>query len=246
MRWIYLSPHLDDAVLSAGGLIYEQTKSGLPVEIWTFMCGYPPDPPEGEYSSFAQLQHTQWGFSSAQDGIRIRREEDQRAGTRVGASVVHFDFLDCVYRRGANGEWLYYEISTPPREEDEEIPSQIAGAVAARLMPDDVLVCQLSVGSHVDHVLVRRAAEMLGRPLLYDADIPYLFEKPHELEPKAAGMNESVHLVTETGLKSWQEAILEYKSQIVVLGESFNTAEKAKWAIQSYWAGQKGISLWKA
>ena len=245
MRWIYLSPHLDDAVLSAGGLIYEQTKLGIPVEIWTFMCGYPPELPEGEYSSFAQSLHKEWGFPSARAGIHIRREEDQRAAARVGAGVVHFDFLDCVYRRGANGEWLYYEISTPPREEDEEIPSQIAGAVSARLMPDDVLVCQLSVGSHVDHVLVRRAAEMLGRPLLYDADIPYLFERPHELEPKTAGMRESVYVVTETGLKSWQEAILEYKSQLPVLGDSFNTVEKAKGAIQSYWAERKGIPLWK-
>jgi len=245
MRWIYLSPHLDDAVLSAGGLIYDQTKLGIPVEIWTFMCGYPPELPEGEYSSFAQSLHKEWGFPSARVGIHIRREEDQRAAARVGAGVVHFDFLDCVYRRGANGEWLYYEISTPPREEDEKIPSQIAGAVSARLMPDDVLVCQLSVGSHVDHVLVRRAAEMLGRPLLYDADIPYLFEKPHELEPKTAGMRESVYVVTETGLKSWQEAILEYKSQLPVLGDSFNTVEKAKGAIQSYWAERKGIPLWK-
>ena len=244
MRWIYLSPHLDDAVLSAGGLIYEQTKLGIPVEIWTFMCGYPPELPEGEYSSFAQALHKEWGFPSAQAGIHIRREEDQRAAARVGAGVVHFDFLDCIYRRGANGEWLYYEISTPPREEDQGIPSQIAGAVSARLLPDDVLVCQLSVGSHVDHVLVRRAAELLGRPLLYDADIPYLFENPHELEPKTAGMKESVYVVTETGLKSWQEAILEYKSQLPVLGDSFNTVEKARGAIQSYWAGQKGISLW--
>jgi LmbE family N-acetylglucosaminyl deacetylase len=244
MRWIYLSPHLDDAVLSAGGLIYEQTKSRLSVEIWTLMCGYPPDPPEGEYSSFAQLQHTQWGFSSAQDGIRIRREEDQRAGSHVGASVVHFDFLDCIYRRGANSEWLYYDISTPPREEDAHIPSQIAEVVSTRLMPDDTLVCQLSVGSHVDHVLVRQAAELLRRPLVYAVDIPYLFYRPHELEPKAAGMKESVHLVTETGLRGWQEAILEYKSQLPVLGDSFNTVEKAQEAIQSYWAERKGIPLW--
>jgi LmbE family N-acetylglucosaminyl deacetylase len=245
MRWIYLSPHLDDAVLSAGGLIYEQTKSGIPVEIWTFMCGYPADPPEGEYSSFAQMQHTQWGFSSAQDGIRIRREEDQRAGAWVGASVVHFDFLDCIYRRGANGEWLYYDIFTAPGDEDAEIRSQIVETVSTRLLPDDVLVCQLSVGSHVDHVLVRQAAELLGRPLLYDVDIPYLFYKPHELEPKAAGMKQFVHFVTETGLRCWQEAILEYKSQLPVLGDSFNTVEKAREAIQSYWEERKGISLWR-
>jgi hypothetical protein len=37
MRWIYLSPHLDDAALSAGGLIYEQTQAGIQVEIWTFI-----------------------------------------------------------------------------------------------------------------------------------------------------------------------------------------------------------------
>src|SRR5688500_2175350 len=245
MRWIYFSPHLDDAVLSAGGLFYEQTKSGITVEILMFICGYPPDPLEGEYSSFAQLQHTQWGFTSAQDGIRIRREQDQRACTRVGARVIHFDFLDCIYRRGPDGEGLYYDISAPPRDEDAETPSQIVEAISTHLRPDDVLVCQLSVGSHVDHVLVRQAADLLRRPLLFDADIPYLFYKPHELESKTAGMMESVHLVTEAGLQSWQEAVLEYKSQLPVLGDSFNTEEKARESIQAYWAERKGIPLWK-
>lgn len=245
MRWIYLSPHLDDAVLSAGGLIYEQTKSGIPVEIWTCMCGFPPELPESEYSAFAQSLHREWGFSAAVEGIRIRRQEDQSAAARIGASVLHFDFLDCIYRRGNNGVWLYDAIAVPPREEDAGIPSQIAAVVVTRLMPDDVLVCQLSVGSHVDHVLVRKAAELLGRPLLYDVDIPYLFDKPHELEPKAAGMKESVQLVTEAGLGAWQGAILEYKSQLPVLGDVFNTPEKAEQAIQAYWAQRKGISLWK-
>jgi LmbE family N-acetylglucosaminyl deacetylase len=33
MRWIYLSPHFDDAVLSCGGLIFDQAQAGTPVEI---------------------------------------------------------------------------------------------------------------------------------------------------------------------------------------------------------------------
>jgi LmbE family N-acetylglucosaminyl deacetylase len=245
MRWVYVSPHLDDAVLSAGGLIYEQTKAGIPVEIWTCMCGYPPELPESEYSSFAQSLHKDWGFSSAREGIGIRRQEDQRAAGRLGASVRHFDFLDCIYRRAENGEWLYDAIAVPPRREDTKIPSQIAAELSSRLRPDDVLVCQLSVGSHVDHVLVRQAAEILARPLLYDVDIPYLFEKPHELEPKATGMRESIQPITESGLKAWQEAILEYKSQIPVLGAHFNTPEKARQAIQSYWASRNGIAIWQ-
>ena len=244
MRWIYLSPHLDDAVLSAGGLIYEQTQSGLPVEIWTFMCGYPAGP-AGEVSPFAQSLHEQWEFSSAEEATRLRRQEDKTAAAIVGANVIHFDFLDCIYRRGPDGEWLYEDISIPPRPEDGELPSQIAEAISKRLQSEDVLVCQLSVGSHVDHVLVRQGAELLEYPLRYDIDVPYIFYKPEELGPKSAGMEESVYSITEAGLNRWKEAALAYKSQIGVLGDAFNTPEKAQESIQAYLAGQNGIRLFQ-
>lgn len=240
MRWIYLSPHLDDAVLSAGGLIYEQTQAGITVEIWTFMCGYAPP---GAVSAFAELQHAQWGFSSAEETTRMRRQEDKTAAALVGASVVHFDFLDCIYRRGIHGEWLYDDIFMPPHPEEAGIPAQIAEAISTRLQPDDVLVCQLSVGSHVDHVLVRQGAELLGYPIRYDIDVPYIFYKREELGPKSAGMKESVYPITETGLNRWKEAALAYKSQIIVLGDAFNTPEKAQASIQEYWAEEQGIRL---
>ena len=242
MRWIYLSPHLDDAVLSAGGLIYEQTHSGIPVEIWTVMGGYAPP---GQVSPFAELQHAQWGFSSAEETTRMRRQEDKTAAAIVGARVVHFDFLDCIYRRGTHGEWLYSDISVPPHPEDAGMPVKIAETISARLQPEDVLVCQLSVGSHVDHVLVRQGAELLGYPLRYDIDVPYIFYKPEELAPKSAGMKASVHSITETGLSRWKEAALAYKSQIVVLGEAFNTPEKVQASIQAYWAEYQGVRLLK-
>jgi LmbE family N-acetylglucosaminyl deacetylase len=240
MRCIYLSPHLDDAVLSAGGLIYEQTHSGIPVEIWTFMCGYAP---EEAVSPFAQLLHAQWGFSSAEETTRLRREEDKNAAAMVGASVHHFDFLDCIYRRGTDGEWLYSDVFLPPRPEDAGIPAQIAETISSHLQPADVLICQLSVGSHVDHVLVRQGAELLGRPLRYDIDVPYIFYKPEELSPKSAGMQATVHPITESGLNAWKEAILAYKSQLPVLGEAFDTPEKAQKSIHSFWDTYKGIRL---
>lgn len=242
MRWIYLSPHLDDAVLSAGGLIYEQTQSGIPVEIWTFMCGYAP---EEAVSPFAEAMHQQWGFSSAEETTRARREEDKNAAAIVGARVVHFDFLDCIYRRKPSGEWLYSEISVPPFPEDTDLPQQIADAVSARLLPDDVLVAQLSVGSHVDHVLVRQAAELLGRPLLYDIDVPYIFYKPEEFESKSTGMVEKTHFITESGLKSWLDAVLEYKSQLPALGEAMSTPEQTRESIHAYWSEWKGIRLFQ-
>jgi LmbE family N-acetylglucosaminyl deacetylase len=239
MRWIYLSPHLDDAVFSAGGLIYEQAQAGFSVEIWTFMSGFP----EPDVSPFAQALHKRWGFSSAEETIRGRRAEDKNAAAILGASTLHFDFLDCIYRRGANGEWLYPDLFVPPYPEDARIPVQIAQAISARLRPDDVLVCQLAVGSHVDHVLVRQGAELVGRSLLYDIDVPYILNHPGEGEAKSAGMKESEHLITETGLSRWQEAALTYKSQLAALGDPFDTPEKVRAAIQAYWEERGGICL---
>src|SRR5258707_15485384 len=104
MRWIYISPHLDDAVLSAGGLIHEQTQAGDSVEIWTFMCGVPS---ETELSPFARRLHEMRGMSSAEEVVRGRRAEDVKAAAAVGANPVRFVYLDCIYRRGKNAEWLY-------------------------------------------------------------------------------------------------------------------------------------------
>jgi LmbE family N-acetylglucosaminyl deacetylase len=237
MRWIYLSPHLDDAALSAGGLIYDQVQSGTPVEIWTLMSGYPP---EGEFSQFAQLQHYMWGFPSAEAAVSARREEDRRAAGILGARPVHFDFLDCIYRRGSNGEWLYSDISVPAHEEDAALPDQIASALLDRLQPEDTVVCPLAIGSHVDHILVRQGAEKACLPLLYDIDMPYFLSRQEEFDPSSAGMKETVQAVTDVGLEAWQEAVLEYKSQLPLFGEYMYTPDKAREALQAYrdrWGG---------
>jgi LmbE family N-acetylglucosaminyl deacetylase len=238
MRWIYISPHLDDAVLSAGGLIYEQTRAGMDVEIWTLLCGFPPSE---EFSPFAQVLHYQWGIPAAAEGVSTRRAEDTKAASIVGAKTVHFDFLDCIYRRGKNGDWLYSNVFVPPHEDDEDLPARIAESISARLQPTDQLVCQLGLGSHLDHVLVRRAVELLQRPILYDVDIPYLFNSPAELASQTAGMKANTHRITDSGLSSWQDAILAYESQLSGL---FDSPEAMRTQIQQYWSEYIGIRLW--
>ncbi|MCE9644517.1 MAG: PIG-L family deacetylase [Chloroflexi bacterium] len=238
MRWIYISPHLDDAVLSAGGLIHEQTRAGMEVEIWTMMCGFPPT---AELSPFAQVLHYQWGIAEAADVVAARRAEDVHAAGLVGARAVHFDYLDCIYRRGRSGEWLYFDIYVPPHEDEADLPARMAESISARLKPDDQLVCQLALGSHVDHVTVRRAVDLLQKPVQYDVDIPYLFNSPDELALKTAGMKETVQPVSEAGLTSWQDAIAAYTSQ---LGMLFETPEAMRARIQAYWSEKGGIRLW--
>jgi LmbE family N-acetylglucosaminyl deacetylase len=239
MRTIYFSPHLDDAVLSAGGWIYDQTQAGHSVEIWTFMCGFP----EGtELTDFAKRLHKLWGTTSAEDTIRVRRAEDQRAVALVGAKAVHFDFLDCIYRRGRDGEFLYRDAIIRPNPAEADLPAQIAQTMIAWLKPDDLVITQLAIGGHVDHIIMRSAAELLRRSLVWVADIPYLLNYPDDLSSKTAGMKDSVQPISEAGLKVWQNAIEMYVSQFSTL---FDSPEIMRQKISGYWSERKGIRFWQ-
>jgi LmbE family N-acetylglucosaminyl deacetylase len=218
MRWIYISPHLDDAVLSVGGLIHDQARDGNRVEIWTLVCGFPP---EADLTPFAQVLHFQWGFASAEETVRLRRAEDERAASIVGAKTVHFDFPDCIYRRGADGEPLYpLDVFVEPHPAETDLPAQMTAALASRLEPDDVLVCPLTVGGHADHIIVRRAVEGLGRSLWYYADVPYVLDHPSALETYSRRMQPKRQKVSSAGLVAWVAGISAYASQISTLFES--------------------------
>lgn len=240
MRWIYISPHLDDAVLSAGGLIYEQSRAGTPVEIWTVVCGVPS---HRRLSEFARELHRQWGTTTARQTVLLRRREDRAAAARVGARVRHFDVPDCIYRLDPSGDFLYRDIFVPPHAQEAGLSERIAADLAARLRADDVLACPLTIGGHVDHVLVRRAVELLGRPLRYYADVPYLLYHPEALETAVAGLEVEVWPVGEEGLRAWIEGVAAYRSQIAAL---FGNEAAMQIGIRRVWeeAG-RGVRLWR-
>jgi LmbE family N-acetylglucosaminyl deacetylase len=242
MRWIYLSPHFDDAVLSCGGLIFEQAQTlhgNVSPEIWTILAG---EPPPGPLSEFARQNYSLWGINNDEDAVAIRREEDEAAAATVGADLVHFDIPDCIYRRSPGGEYLYTEtVLTSPHPSDRKLPKRIASALRSELRKDDLLVSPLSLGGHVDHGLVRQAAESLHRSLWYYADVPYVLNNPQTLEPAITALESQLYRVSETGLETWLEAVAAYRSQVGSLIKGAGTLELA---IRSYWAKERGIRLW--
>ncbi len=96
MRWIYFSPHLDDVVLSCGGLIWQQTQAGDNVEVWTICAG---DLPAGPYTAFVEELHARW--ETSENAVLIRRREDRMACSRLGATWRHLPIPDSVYRRSS-------------------------------------------------------------------------------------------------------------------------------------------------
>jgi len=237
MRWIYISPHLDDAILSAGGLIFDQVHQGQPVEIWTVMCGFPE---EGKLSPFAQFLHAQWGFSSTAETVRLRRLEDRRAADRVGAQVFHLDIPDCIYRRSPEGEPLYpIGVFVDPHPADSDLPRQITDRLQAGLTPEDVVVCPLAIGGHVDHILTRKGVEGLKRRIWYYADVPYVLNEPGALSLLEGSYRSQRFSISPEGMIAWLEAVEAYRSQLSTL---FQDVDSMRRSIREY--GEQGVRLW--
>ena len=93
MYWIYISPHLDDAAYSCGGLIWMQCQSNQNVNIWTVFAG---EPPEGSLSTFAKSILKRWGLDAVP--TKHRRSEDIHSSQILGANWRHFDYQDAIYR----------------------------------------------------------------------------------------------------------------------------------------------------
>jgi LmbE family N-acetylglucosaminyl deacetylase len=238
MRWVFLSPHPDDAALCAGGLIFDLVRSGAAVEIWTVFAGVPPTE---DLSSFARHMHSKWRTASARETIEVRRREDSKAAELLGARASHFNFLDAIYRNNQDGTALYADpVGAALDLLDAMLPAQICDVLVEGLRRDDPVVTLLGIGDHVDHVLVRQAAELLRRPLLYVADFPYILKHSESVVSGVAGMTSTLRPVSEAGVTAWIEAVCAYRSQLEAIFDRLDPGA----SVRDYCARYGGVRLW--
>lgn len=235
---VYLSPHLDDAVLSCGGAIYHHATAGEPVQVITVFAGeYTGD----KRSPFAQVQHDQWGNWS--QIMALRRAEDKAALTLLGAEGRYLDHLDAVYRSDANGAWMYVNLKTLFGELHPADPLAGDGTVEladqfARIIPRDgrqVIYAPLAIGHHVDHQIIHMAARHLlamGYRVVFYEDYPYA-ERPGVLESAltedGGGRIETIPL-EPADLMAKVSALRYYGTQMAVLFGGVEAMPNRVWA----------------
>ena len=217
---IYLSPHLDDAILSCGGQIFEQVRKGVRVLLVTVAAG---EPEATVHSPFAEFLHHNWQLT-AEEVVSRRRAEDGAAAKRLGAAHRHWSLPDAIYRvNPKSGEPLYTsdeDIFGERDESEQPLIGELAQKIA-KLPQGRQLIAPLAVGNHVDHQLVRRAAEAAhGDGLLYYEDYPYVQRDRSALrallQPREQWRSTVVRLSQEA-LQAKIEAISCYRSQLGVL-----------------------------
>lgn len=223
--YLYLSPHLDDAVLSCGGLIHRQVRQGDQVLVLTVFAG---DPPPGERSAFALLLGERW--QAADRPVATRRAEDRQALALLGAGFCHWDYPDCIFRlHPTDGQPLY-----PTREaifglvhpwEAVQLVEELAQRLqelCARRRPA-VVYSLLTAGHHVDHQLVQWAARRLaeqGWAVCHYEDYPYV-EDPARLQAALAeaggAWQPEFQPLAPADLEARIAAIACYRSQLAEL-----------------------------
>jgi LmbE family N-acetylglucosaminyl deacetylase len=215
---IYVSPHLDDAALSCGGRIWQQVRAGERVLVVMVFAGVPAlDTP---LSPFARELHAQWGLAA--DAPLRRREEDREALARLGAGAAYWPYLDCIYRQTPDGHFPYdgeEALFGEFHSAEEGLVAELTGRLSALpLGQGGALYVPLGVGHHVDHQVVRRAAEGLEGVVHYE-DYPYA-ARPEALEAAlGAGLWQAeLASLSQEALEAKIAAIACYSSQFSTLG----------------------------
>jgi LmbE family N-acetylglucosaminyl deacetylase len=147
-RVVVISPHLDDAVLSAW-LILAEARA---VRVITCFAGAPSGSVRGRWDE-------RTGTVSAAAALAARRAEDVRALALTGSEPVHLDLLDQQYREGRDAPLKCLVQTLRDHLED----------AAEVWLP-------AALGAHPDHVAARDAAlaaTRQGQRVRVYADLPY-------------------------------------------------------------------------
>lgn len=241
---IYLSPHLDDVVLSCGGQIYQLTQAGGSALIVSIMAG---DAPSIGLSAFAQGLHQRWRLT--RDATAERRREDEAASEIVGADCYHMDLLDCIYRRDPVSGLALYSSEESLFGDLQPAEQHLAVTLAnelANLPNSDCVLAPLTVGRHVDHQLTRLAAEIWtgDKGLAYYEEFPYVLSDntlPAEMAHSSQWQSSVIGLSTEA-LAARIEAIACYQSQ---LSTFFRDQEDLTRTVTHYVHEVGGERLWQ-
>ncbi|TFE25154.1 PIG-L family deacetylase [Frankia sp. B2] len=218
---LIVSPHLDDAALSAGAWIAELASAGTEIHVLTLFAGFPAD---NDLSPVARDFHDRCGLPHNGTAFEIRRGEDAAALTILGAHAHHADFHDAIYRRRPDRAWhcthgqAMFDTSLPA---EPNLRSSLEAAIETRchrLRPTRILTCA-GIGHHVDHRATRDAALSVAGRLGIAAetweDLPYAAEATAE-RPDVAG----TPIVRAPAPESWSRkyaAIASYTSQVRML-----------------------------
>jgi LmbE family N-acetylglucosaminyl deacetylase len=224
--WLFLSPHLDDAVLSCGALIAEFAPR-RPITVATVFTAAAPAPHTLAARSFMR----QCAASDATTLFKDRRAEDHDVIREIGAHPVHLGETDALYRKRSMPEPVK-RLSTRLPELVHRYPTYRFDIAKGRVSRGDhiliqqlrtrvtelisrtaaeLVFCPVGIGKHVDHLITRTVGDVAGKRTIYYSDFPY--NQRAEADQAFLAARDLVPWTWDEGIRAKERLIRGYRTQ---------------------------------
>src|SRR3989338_645415 len=183
LSYLFVSPHLDDALLSCGGLLSYLAKKNTVTVATVFTEAH------NQQSNLSIRRFLK--LSSERDSLILfqkRRKEDAGLISSLGANSVHLGFTDALYRLRPGRDWwgrkigdlnfIYPLFSWQLKrgrvsDLDKPLEEQIAHEIRRLVKEKTVILAPTGIGRHMDHLLIRRVCEKYFPETIFWSDFPY-------------------------------------------------------------------------
>jgi LmbE family N-acetylglucosaminyl deacetylase len=183
----FISPHLDDAMLSSGALI-SYLANKVPVTVVTVFT----EASEGLHTISAMQFLKQCGYTSAKALFADRRAEDIKASKLAGVSYEHLGFVDALFRRRTgfwasllgkyipefghvNPTYRFHIVRGSVSSADVQLTEEITLRIKSMLPKKGpyAIFGPMAQGNHLDHRIARNVCKALASQPFSWLDYPY-------------------------------------------------------------------------
>lgn len=230
---VFVSPHLDDAVFSAGGLILELSGK-TDVFVFTIFTEATSERSTLSAKNFLRL----CGYKKAKDLFSERRNEDKNILDTIGVKSAHLGFEDAAWRKktkvGKSNRILgkifpefisiypFFKtgvvsgvISSHDGGLKEKIKEKLISEIGEKISENFLIFCPAGIGGHVDHLIAREVCEELYSNLVFWSDYPYNIMKLNDVRKTEAVLKlasfDKFEINPDNEIK--KKIILSYKTQ---------------------------------
>lgn len=172
-KYIFISPHLDDAILSCGNLIYDLKNNNKKIIIVTIFTKA-----SKVVSQQAKEFLNQSRYENANKLFEDRKIDDLKVCKFLGVRAVHMGFIDAAWRH-YNRKLIYRsnerQYSGRISYKDKDLIKELTRKLNRMIDNNNkiLLLSPLGIGNHIDHLIVNNIVNKIKIDKIFWEDFPY-------------------------------------------------------------------------
>lgn len=182
----FISPHLDDAILSCGQLISHLCKLSK-ITIITVFTNIHFDKPTLSARQFIK----QCGYDSPKKLQNDRTYEDKKTLSSIGCQIIHLGYNDALWRKKPTSKLLDAIGRVIPEvlhiyptyrwhlrkgkisDYDQSLINDLSNQLKVIIPNNSLIFCPIAIGNHIDHKITKIACQKMFNQIIFWTDFPY-------------------------------------------------------------------------